>query len=323
MANSEINKGQQSDFIEYSKNLAQAKSIIVKHPRFKEIYGELEEVHYLSKKMLITEQLCILGPTGAGKTTLVEEYVSNFQRKNEEERTIIPVLHVKVPPRARSPKVLASKILRIMGDPLFDNGTEENMTHRIQNFVRKCGIEMIILDEFQHLIDRDTNHVLATASDWLKTFIEEINIPVVLCGLPESERIFEHNEQLDSRYTNRLYLNPFRYDTKEEKIAFRRFLVTIDEKLPFQNKANLSDPHIASKIFYFSFGLPRYIMDLLRQATKIALNRGHNNLTELDLRDAFERIKRSSRPYAINPFEVQHFDLDKELLSEKKRQGIS
>lgn len=314
--------GQRPSFEDYSKRVAHIKSIIVKHPRFKDVFGELEEIHNLSKEMLITDQLCILGPTGAGKTTLVEDYVFNFQRKIEEERTVIPVLHVKVPPRARSPKVLASKILRVMGDPLFDNGTEENMTHRIQNFVQKCGIEMIILDEFQHLIDRDTDHVLANASDWLKTFIEEINIPVVLCGLPESERIFEHNEQLDGRYTNRLYLAPFGYNTKYEQLEFRRFLVSIDNQLPFPNKSNLADPHIAGKIYYFSFGLPRYVMDLLKQATKYALKDGQDILTETNLRDAFYRIKRSTRPYAINPFEMKHFKLEEELSIEKKRQGI-
>lgn len=311
--------GKPADFSDYAIRVSHIKSIVVKHPGFVEAFEELKEIHELSKESIITDQLCILGPTGAGKTTVVEKYVSNFPRKVLKERTVIPVLHVKVPPRARSPKVLASKILRTMGDPLFDSGTEENMTQRIQNFVEKCGIEMIILDEFQHLIDRDTDHVLATASDWLKTFIEEINIPVVLCGLPDSERVFEHNEQLDGRYPNRIYLSPFGFNNREEQKDFRKFLMAIDKDLPFSKFSNLADPVIAAKIFYFSFGVPRYVMDLLKQATKFSLKRGQDQITERELKNAFSKITRSVRPFAVNPFENDKFDLVYEIEKERKQ----
>ncbi|MFT9849400.1 TniB family NTP-binding protein [Aneurinibacillus sp. REN35] len=305
---------------EYAKRVAHVKAIVVKHPNFNEVFSELEEIHALSKESVITDQLCILGPTGAGKTTLVDEYVANFPRQVQKERTVIPVLNVKVPPRARFPKVLASKILRTMGDPLFDSGTEENMTHRIQNFVKACRIEIIILDEFQHLIDRDTDHVLATASDWLKTFIEEINIPVVLCELPESERIFKHNEQLDGRYPNRAFLHPFSFSTTEEKLAFRKFLKAIDHELPFSKLSNLADPDVAGKLYYFSFGVPRYVMDLLKQATKFALKKGQDHVCEVDLGDAFQKITRSIRPFAINPFANKNFNLDEEIEKERLQQ---
>ncbi|WP_410511759.1 TniB family NTP-binding protein [Paenibacillus sp. BR2-3] len=313
--------GKRVSVSEYNLRIAHVESILVMHPKFSEVLLELEEIHELSKDSLITEQLCIIGPTGAGKSTLVELYVSNYPRKEETERTVIPVLLLKVPPRARSPKVLASKILRIMGDPLFDKGTEENMTNRIQHFVKACDIQMIILDEFHHLIDRDTDHVLATASDWLKTFIDEVNIPVVLCGLPVSERIFEHNEQLDGRYPNRVVLPPFSFSSKEQIIEFRKFLVSIDKLLPFSNLSHISDPEIAAKIYYFSSGIPRYIMRLLKQATKYALKKGDDQISEIDLRDAFDRITRSTRPYAINPFEQNRFDLMEEIEKEQKLQA--
>ncbi|MDH6374324.1 putative AAA+ superfamily ATPase [Paenibacillus sp. PastF-3] len=313
--------GKPASFSDYVQRVAHVKSILVMHPKFAEALSELEEIHELSKHSVMTDQLCILGPTGAGKTTMVEQYASKFPRILERERTVIPILNVKVPPRARSPKVLASKILRVMQDPMFNAGTEENMTNRIQYFVKACDIQMIILDEFQHLIDRETDHVLANASDWLKTFIEEVNIPVVLCGLPVSERIFEHNEQLDGRYPNRILLPPFAFSTNEEIIEFRKFIVSIDKQLPFYKLSHLSDPDIAAKIYYFSFGVPRYIMDLLKQATKYALKKGNDQITQIELRDSFDKITRSIRPYAINPFEQKNFDLMDEIEKERKLQG--
>ncbi|WP_068773769.1 TniB family NTP-binding protein [Paenibacillus sp. FJAT-26967] len=310
--------GNPATFQEYARRIEHVKKIIVKHPKFNEAMRQLEEVHELSKESVLAESLYIGGRTGVGKTTLLEQYLERYPRKMMKTYTHVPILYVKVPPRAKSPKALASKILRQLGDLLFDSGSEENMTERIQTFVQKCHIEMIILDEFQHLIDRDTQHVLALASDWLKTLAEEIRIPVVLCGLPESQRIFEHNEQLDGRYANRILFEPFHFGSREEQLEFRKFLKYMDDQLPFCESSNLGDPQTAAKIYYFSHGVPRYIKDMLREATKIALRKGEDCLTERALRDAYHRITRSVRPFAINPFEQSNFDLREVMEVEQK-----
>ncbi len=52
---------------------------------------------------------------------------------------------------------------------------------------------MLILDEFQHFIDRDSAKVLKTVSDWLKTLILDTNLPIILIGLPEAEQILQLN----------------------------------------------------------------------------------------------------------------------------------
>ena len=70
---------------------------------------------------------------------------------------------------------------------------------------------MLILDEFQHFIDRDSAKVLKTVSDWLKTLILDTNLPIILIGLPEAEQILQLNchSQLSRRFANRCYLGPF------------------------------------------------------------------------------------------------------------------
>lgn len=83
---------------------------------------------------------------------------------------------------------------------------------------------MIILDDFQHLIDADTDHVLKTASNWVKTFTEEVGIAVVLSGMSDSLKVFLANPQLDRRYCNKIELLPFSFGTADEIISFRTFL---------------------------------------------------------------------------------------------------
>ena len=58
--------------------------------------------------------------------------------------------------------------------------------------------ELILLDELNHLFDRDSEKLLKTASDWLKCLILETKIPIVAFGLPSSEFILskENNRPL-------------------------------------------------------------------------------------------------------------------------------
>lgn len=304
---------------EYTKRIEHVKKIIVTHPQYQEVYEELEEIHITSKGSVQASQLNICGRTGAGKTTIVRKYVEQFPRKLTDTGTIIPVLYVKVPPRLKTPKALASKILGQMGDLFANSGTDEELGRRIVQFVRDCQTEMIILDEFQHLIDRDTQNVLATASDWLKLLTEELNTPVILCGLPESEAIFEYNEQIDGRYPRRIILEPFGFEDQSQQKKFRMFLKKLDEELPFSEYSNLSDPVLASKIHYVSEGVPRYIKDLLIEATKLSLKQGLDYINENSLHDAFHRLTRSNQRYAINPFGEDRFNYFEETETRRRQ----
>ncbi|MEK4479974.1 TniB family NTP-binding protein [Paenibacillus sp. FSL R5-0876] len=301
-------KGLKYNDYEYKKRLEHVKKIVVEHPQYQEVYEEIEEVHIISRESVQASHLYVYGLTGVGKTTIVKQYTDNFCRQLTETGTIITALYVKVPPRLKTPKALASKILGEMGDLFANSGTDEEMGRRIIQYARECQLELIILDEFQHLIDRETHNVLATASDWLKLLTEELNIPVILCGLPESNAIFEYNEQLDGRYPRRILLEPFGFGDKVQQKQFRIFLKTLDEGLPFSEISNLSDPSLASKMHYVTEGVPRYVKDILIEATKLSLKRGLDQINEDSLHDAFHRITRSNQIHAINPFGDNHFD---------------
>lgn len=311
--------GKKASNEELKRRVEHVKKIIVHHPNYGGLLEELEMMLVLSEDSVSPEGLYIYGPTGVGKSTVTQEFTARYPRRivktEEGEYTHVTVLHVRVPPKA-TPKMLASKILEVMKDPLHHKGTLTELTSRIHHYVRKLGIKMIILDEFQHLIDADTDHVLTTASNWVKTFTEEVQIAVVLCGMPESVSVFLSNPQLDRRYCNKVSLEPFKYGTPEEIIAFRTFLQKIDMDLPFHNRSNIADPHIAAKIYYISKGIPFYVMKLMEKATYFAAVLGADKITETHLAKALPKLKQVARPYVINPFEDNSFDLAAAISSE-------
>jgi hypothetical protein len=140
-----------------------------------------------------------------------------------------------------------------------------------------------------------------------------------LCGLPESDDIFEYNEQIDGRYPRRILLEPFGFEDQFQQKKFRMFLKFIDDELPFPEYSNLSDPLLASKIHYVTEGVPRYVKDLVIEAAKLSLKRGLDFVNEESLHDAFNRITRSNQRYAINPFLDIKFEYFVEVEKQKAK----
>lgn len=296
--------------------------MIIKHPRYNALMEKIRDCHLLSKGAKSADCLFIWGYTGVGKSTLLKQYAEKYPREILPEHIRIPILYLKLPVGA-TPKSVATSILEALGDPAYEKGTEINQTQRAFHFVKACEVEMIILDEFQHLIDSETKSVLRKASDWVKRFAEEVNVSVVLCGMPESEKIFRQNEQLDRRFMIRDELKPFTYNTREEQKEFRSFLATLDRNLPFREPSHLADPGLAEKLFYISMGVPSYIKKLLEEATVYAARHGQDAITEDYLSLAYNNIQRSTRPHAINPFEIDNFNLVDEIKKEERAMQIS
>ncbi|MGN7298274.1 TniB family NTP-binding protein [Ferdinandcohnia sp. SAFN-114] len=294
--------------VEVKSRREHTKSIIVSHPRYQKIMNRIEELHFYSSGSLQAETLFLYGETGVGKSTVLEEYTERFQREIIDGITIVPILYNKVPVGA-TPKSVASSLLSSLGDPAYDKGTEISQTDRLLHFIKVCKVELIIIDEFQHLIDRDTRTVLRKASEWIKKFSDDANVPIILCGMPESKRIFEHNEQLDRRFLDKEEIYGFQYITKEEQIEFRTFLKAVDEDLPFYNRTYLADKKLSDKMFYATNGNPYYVNKILVEATAFAAKSGSDSIDENHLYEAFRRIKNSKRPFVTNPFTNDKFNL--------------
>lgn len=309
--------GSVPDLVEIKIRKEHVENIIIQHPKFMATFNEIKEHHLLATTSPEPKGLFLYGDTGVGKTSILREYTARYPQYIEDGIVKKPILYSKVPVGA-TPKSVASSILLGLGDPNYDRGTEINLTKRLTRFLYKdkCDVKMIIIDEFQHIIDRDTDKVLKKASDWVKSFAEDAGIAMIICGLPESSKIFERNEQLDRRFSLKHGMKKFEYETKEQQLEFRGFLNSIDEVLPFSLRSNLSKKYLSDKIYYATKGIPYYVKLLLIESTVLALKSGRDFIDEIDLDMAYERINISKRKFAINPFRIDNFDLWDEIHQE-------
>ncbi|WP_109117770.1 TniB family NTP-binding protein [Azospirillum sp. TSO22-1] len=277
---------------------ALVEKLILHHPRFKELMSRFEECRLSKNVAAEPECMLLLGPSGAGKSTLMKQYLRRHPRSLEEHGTVIPALEVTIPVPA-TVKNVATRLLHGLGDPLADRGTLDNKTMRLYRYLATCRAQLLLLDEFQHLIDRDSDRVLATVSDWLKNLITETGVPVVLIGLPKSRNVLDANEQLKRRFSAQTTLLPFSWSTDESRREFCKLLDTIDRSLPFPAPSGLAA--MGDRFYAASQGLIAHVMKVIRGAAHEAIDQELDRIERRLLAKAYaERILGEAG--APNPF---------------------
>lgn len=282
---------------------ALAERIFIIYPRLKRLMDKMEHCLHYSKIAAEPECMFIGGPTGAGKTTLQNYFLQKYPRTFNEDGVIAPVLCARVPNKATD-KNLVTELLTRLGDPEAAKGSAYNQTARLRTFMKECEVSLVILDEFQHFVDKDSKKVLKTVSDWLKNLIDQAEKPMILIGMPYADQILDAtgNEQLQRRFAVRERLDPFGWLTDEHQKEFRAFLKVVDNQLPLMETSHLADPITAFRFYCATNGVIGKVMKIVRRATELAIEYDEERLTQEILAEAYDDRLRANHPERVNPF---------------------
>ncbi len=162
--------------------IGRANAALIRYPRFNSLLDNIQLCQEMSK--IAGEPQCMIleGMPGAGKSTLVKSYAESYSRYETASGTKVPIFYLETPSPA-TVKGMAAKLLEVLGDPAANHGTLWSMNSRLIHFIQACEVQMIILDDFHHLIDKETNRVLSKVSDWLKVLIKETHVPFLVVGV--------------------------------------------------------------------------------------------------------------------------------------------
>jgi Cdc6-like AAA superfamily ATPase len=298
--------GRRKDYSDMSlaERIGLVERIYIVYPRLQAILDRITERHEFSRISGESTGFFVTGPPGVGKTTLLRHYLGLHPRSRNEEGLRVPVLTCATP-RPATAKSLAAMLLYNLGDPAASKGTTIGQTIRLYKLVEKCQVEFLILDEFQHFIDMESQRILLNVSDWLKNLLDETHLPMLLMGLPHSDEVLAANPQLERRFSSRQKLEPFSCKTTEEWNEFRSLLARVDELLPLNQSSHLADESMAMRLFYASRGVISSIMRIVRRATLLAIKGRNERLSMQLLSVAYkEELEGKSRPRP-NPFDRQ------------------
>ncbi|CBL46482.1 Protein involved in transposition [gamma proteobacterium HdN1] len=215
----------------------------------------------------------ITGESGSGKSELVKQYAAKYPRRELEEYTHIPVLYVQLS-SPQTAKAFTQQVLAALGDPQGGRGikTKEEGFSLIKKYCRECGVELIILDEMQTVIQNRSLGVIANITAWFKDLMNHSKVPVVLVGMPWCLGVVKENDELDTRVGYRYYLETFRVSSQFSH--FVRFSELFSKEYEFASNFSLREPETAYRLFAYSSGIIRAIRGQIIRAASLAAGAG-------------------------------------------------
>lgn len=286
-------------------SLVKAKTALIRYPRFNELHERISMCQELSSAAGEAQCLALEGATGVGKSTLARTYTDIFPRYETASGSKIPVFYVETPSPV-TVKGMAARMLEELGDPGAHKGPLWSMNSRLIEYIGTlCEVELVILDDFHHLIDKKTNKILEEVSDWLKVLIKETSVPFLVVGSEgKVEQILETNRQLSRLFATPEKLEPFEWHPSEpgKNKPFAAFITYAEEGLGLQLSDEWPRPELLERLHQATGGIVGNVMNLMRYAALLAQMEGVERLTLSTLAQAFARRLQKHMGLKDNPF---------------------
>lgn len=278
-------------------------TIRIKHPNWVKGHNEIERAHQSGHDGGDPSSVLIVGDSGAGKTSLLDSYQANFPNLEREDKTQIRILRIDAPAKPTE-MTLSQAMLIALGDPFSkakDTATEK--TNRVIHLLNRAGVELIMLDEFQHVLNSPREELESIT--WIKTLMNRTKKPFVIAGLPSCRELVHRHTQLRKRLSGQVMLSPFSLVTQKTRSMFATVMDKLADCLPFEEKPELDQNQLLNRLHFATAGLFGYMKKLLTRARDVTIERGGNAITLADWEEAFRREIWFDAPNRLNPFSTE------------------
>lgn len=292
--------------------------IYVAHPDSDRILERIKRCHNSRSKSEVPMCMILTANTGAGKSTLIKRYMAEHPVSETTKRTIVPIFSSVIPSNTTIPQFIQEILKSLIRSVIsIDDNTEieeeiEKMASgglqaikaRLYKYLEKAQVQMIILDEFQHLIHDSNKKILNDVANTIKTLILETKIPVVLVGTPKALAVLPENSEMARRFTKPMMIKPFSITNDEDINLFRTFLATVDSLLPFKQRSNFASKELTIRFFAASNGYIDDIMRIIHYAGEDAIIDQSDHIKLHHLETAFDATPGQNHSAPDNPFSV-------------------
>lgn len=251
----------------------------------------------------------IVGHSRTGKSFAIREFEAQFPSVRTALGLTKQVIYVQAPVKGTI-KGLMEALLQALGDPLWMKGTYSNMLSRLLTLLDRVQCKMIILDEFQHLVDKGQRALLTGATDWLKVLVERNTFSLVCVGLPSSRQIIQRSEQLSKRFDATIEVPVYNWMDPYSQKVFRSLLKSIHKEMAPFEMPDLSTSEMGLRMFIASGGRIGVLSKLLDRAVKDAIWDNRTRIGMEHLAEAFrvavwfaDQVKMEGGPFLgqLNP----------------------
>lgn len=272
------------------EQLRQFNDCIVMHPQIKTIFNDFDELRQNRKFQIDQQCMLLTGDTGSGKSHIINHYKKRVLASQNYSRTTIPVLVSRI----SKGKGLEATLIQVLADlDLFGSkqrkkrGKKPDLTKKLIESLIKAEVELLIINEFQELIEFKSRQERQYIANELKLISEEAKVPIVLVGMPWAELIAEE-PQWSSRLVRKRKLDYF--SLQKNKNYFIRYIKGLAKKMLFDEPPALEGKDTIAALFSACRGENRSLKHLLSESLQLALS-CNEVLQNKHLRIAFDKLE--------------------------------
>lgn len=171
----------------------------------------------------------VVGPSRVGKSMLINKLARRHPEEKIKGKRHVPVLVVPISPNITS-KLLPASVLMALGLPLPPRGvTSGIMGTRVRDQLHLANTRVVIFEEASHLVEPGARLAPRAAGDWFKSLADDLDMTLILFGVPRLEKLFASNEQLRFRASAKRELRPYDMRAQDHQKAFASCVRTYAE----------------------------------------------------------------------------------------------
>jgi hypothetical protein len=231
------------------------------------------------------------GPSGMGKTTYLDWLTLHERPTVETERNHVPIIKIDAPVSNHTPKPLFQRILQECGAVYATGNNEEILLMKLVLYFQRCGVEMLIVDEVEHILRPEIRRRLLEVSNLTR------GVPMV-CASCHPLRWTEGDAEVQGRWNDYFELQQYTGQRLSQLLAFLELLLPFpadsglaDNRLRTHSKQNESVDGCARLIEHWTGGILRDIMILILDASARAIQQGLPALSPRLLEETWRRIQ--------------------------------
>src|SRR5436190_14870154 len=231
-----------------------------------------------------TRNFLLGGESGMGKTTYLDWLIFNHMPVVEQERNRVPIIGIEAPVSQNTARPLLWRMLLECGQTYVKSDNEEILLMKIVLYFQKCGVELLVIDEVQHIQRPELKRRVLEVSNMAR------GIPMI-CASCHPIEWTEGDAEVKGRWNDFFELKQYTGTRLDDLLA------TIELFLPFSQDSHLTKRQIEGKpgpaalIEQWTGGILRDIMILIRDACRRAIERNDSSLQEDVLQSAWKDIQ--------------------------------
>jgi len=224
------------------------------------------------------------GESGMGKTTYLDWLIFNHLPVVEKERNRVPIIGIQAPVSQNTARPLLWRMLLECGQTYVKSDNEEILLMKLVLYFQQCGVELIVIDEVQHIQRPELKRRVLEVSNMTR------GIPIV-CAATHPIIWTEGDAEIKGRWNDVFQLTQYTGSKLDGLLA------TMELFLPFSQDSSLSRRECAGKpgpatlIEQWTGGILRDIMILIRDACRRAIEESRPCLEQPLLEAAWKDIQ--------------------------------